>query len=123
MKKIIAVALGMSLLTGCVDRVADLTVASSKNYNQNSGKLVKGKRVTGTDSRSIIVVPTGNPNVKEALDKAIEQDKCAVALSDVVVNQKTVIIPVLILMFGKIQFDVTGNLILDQNQPGCENAH
>lgn len=41
----------MSLaLSGCAVRMADLTVASTKNYNLNSNKFVKGERVTGVDT-------------------------------------------------------------------------
>ncbi|WP_259678784.1 hypothetical protein, partial [Klebsiella pneumoniae] len=87
MKKVIALALGALLLSGCTVRVADLTVASTKNYNLNGGKFYKGKRVTAEDSYPVIIFPLGIPNVKTAADRAIEKDRCAVGLSDVVVTQ------------------------------------
>lgn len=117
MKKILAVALGAILLSGCTVRVADLTVASTKNYNLNGAKFVKGKRVTAEDSYAVILFPTGIPNVKTAADRAIEQDKCAVGLSDVVVTQLNHAF-----IFGKIGLRVEGNLVIDRSLPGCENA-
>ncbi|SWL02301.1 Uncharacterised protein [Klebsiella pneumoniae] len=57
MKKVIALALGALLLSGCTVRVADLTVASTKNYNLNGGKFYKGKRVTAEDSYPVIIFP------------------------------------------------------------------
>ena len=117
MKKILAVALGAILLSGCTVRVADLTVASTKNYNLNGGKFYKGKRVTAEDSYPVILFPTGIPNVKTAADRAIEQDKCAVGLTDVVVTQLNHAFIV-----GKIGLRVEGNLTLDRSLPGCENA-
>lgn len=42
MKKVIALALGALLLSGCTVRVADLTVASTKNYNLNGVSSTKG---------------------------------------------------------------------------------
>ena len=47
---------------------------------------MKGPRVTGEDSAAVVLFPTGIPNVKEAAARAIEKDKCAVALSDVVIR-------------------------------------
>ncbi|UIW10346.1 hypothetical protein [Flyfo siphovirus Tbat2_3] len=117
MKKTILLAVGAILLSGCTMRVADLTVASTKNYNLNGGHFYKGKRVTAEDSYPVIIFPTGIPNVKTAADKAIEQDRCAVGLSDVVVTQLNHAF-----LFGKIGIRVEGNLIIDRSLPGCENA-
>ncbi len=47
MKKALALAAVVMLLAGCSSRVADLTVASTKNYNLNSNNFVKGARVQG----------------------------------------------------------------------------
>jgi hypothetical protein len=117
MKKLMLIAAGVILLSGCTVRVADLTVASSKNYNLNSTKFVKGKRVTAEDSYPVILFPTGIPNVKTAIDRAIEQDRCAVGLTDMVVSQLNHAF-----IFGKIGVRVEGNLLLDRSVAGCENA-
>nr|WP_205298847.1 MULTISPECIES: hypothetical protein [Pantoea] len=108
--------LSMVALSGCSMRVADLTVASTKNMNLNSNGFIIGKRVTGIDRVPIIILPIGYPNVKEATDRAIETDKCAVGLTDVVVDENG-----FYLLFGFDGFNVKGNLIIDKNLPGCEN--
>ncbi|HAT1570488.1 TPA: hypothetical protein I8Y10_001827 [Kluyvera cryocrescens] len=117
MKKIAVVVIGALVLSGCAQRVADLTVASTKNYNLNGDKFVKGARVKGEDSKPVILVPLGMPNVKEAADLAIEQNKCAVALADVVVTQYNHSFFV-----GKVGVIVEGDLILDQTLPGCASS-
>ena len=118
MKKIVFCIFGALLLSGCSQRVADLTVASTKNYNINGGKFVNGPRVTGEDSVPVFLIPLGLPNVKEAADKAIEKDNCAVGLTNVVVTQKNYSF-----LFGVLTFEVEGNLVGDRSIPGCENIH
>lgn len=116
MKKVLALALSALLLSGCSIRVADLTVGSTKNYNINGNKFVTGPRVTAEDSYPVIIFPTGIPNLKTAIDRAIEKDQCAVGLSNVVITQLNHAF-----LFGKIGVRAEGNLIIDRNLPGCEN--
>ncbi|CAI2437389.1 Uncharacterised protein [Serratia ficaria] len=68
------------------------------------------------DSYPVIIFPTGFPNMKTAIDKAIEKDKCAVGLSNVVITQLNHSF-----LFGKIGVRAEGNLIIDRSLPGCEN--
>ncbi|QCR35831.1 hypothetical protein [Nissabacter sp. SGAir0207] len=117
MKKVLAVALGALLLSGCTIRVADLTVASTKNYNINSNKFINGQRVVGEDKAPVIIFPLGIPNVKTAMDKAIQRNRCAVGLTDVVITQLNHSF-----LFGIIGVRVEGTEIIDRGQPGCENA-
>jgi hypothetical protein len=116
MKKIAVLALAMLSISGCTIRVADLTVASTKNFDLNSGTLVKGKRVSGEDSYPVILFPTGIPNVKTAMDRAIESEKCAVGLSDLVITQLNHSF-----IIGSIGMRVEGDLIIDKSRRGCEN--
>ena len=118
MKKIISVALISSslLLTGCAQRVADFTLTSTKNVNLNNGRFVDGPRVSGEDTKIIAIIPLGIPSIKEATDKAIEQDQCAVALSDTAIDSEA-----FSLFFGYIKYIVEGNLVIDKAKPGCEN--
>lgn len=110
-----ATAIALSILmSGCTTRVADLTVASSKNINLHSSSLSTGKRVDGSDSVGVFIFPLGQPNVKTAIDRAVEKDRCAVGLSDVVIDQE-----VFAFIFGYVKFNVKGNLIIDNDQPGC----
>ena len=100
--------------SGCAHRVADLTIGSTKNYNINSASFLKGARVTGEDIVPVLLFPLGIPNVKAAVDDAIEKDRCAVGLSDLVITnlQQAFIV-------GRFGFRVEGNLIIDQEIDGC----
>lgn len=110
-----AVAIAMiAAISGCTTRVADMTIASSKNINLNSGQFSEGRRVSGSDSVAVVLFPLGYPNVKEAIDKAVEKDQCAVGLSDVVIYSEF-----FAFIFGYQQFNVEGNLIIDHGKPGC----
>ncbi len=104
-------------LSGCSIRVADLTVASTKNFNMNSTALETGRRVEGKDSVAVVIFPLGQPNMKEAIDRAVEKERCAVGLSDVVINQEA-----FVFLVGYVAMNVEGNLILDRAQPGCGGA-
>lgn len=73
MKKVIALALGALLLSGCTVRVADLTVASTKNYNLNGGKFYKGKRVTAEDSYPVIIFPLASRTLKQPLIERLKK--------------------------------------------------
>ena len=116
MKKVVlAVIAASAVMSGCTVRVADMTVASTKNYNINSSKFVKGARVIGEDNYPVIIFPTGIPNMKTAMDHAIQKDECAVGLTDVVMSQLNHSF-----LFGMIGFRVEGDLIIDTSRPGCE---
>ncbi|MDH4564096.1 hypothetical protein E8F06_24085 [Pseudomonas sp. BN411] len=101
-------------MTGCTNRIADLTVASTKNFNMNSTALETGRRVEGTDTIAVVLLPLGEPNIKEAIDRAVEKERCAVGLSNVVIDQEF-----FIFLVGYVKLNVEGNLILDRALPGC----
>ena len=117
MKKIAVALLAALALSGCSQRVADLTVASTKNMNLNSDGFVTGDRVEGKDMVPVVLFPFGIPQVKEAADNAIENNQCAVGLTDVVVTQNN---HALLFLLGQIGFSVEGNLVIDTHKPGCE---
>ena len=84
MKKLIVLSLVFTvaaMFTACTYRIVDFTVISSKNADVK-GKV--GKRVKGSDG----TVTCMYPNMKEALDRAIEQEPGADALIDGVVYYK-----------------------------------
>ena len=117
MKKLLVVTLAITSIafTGCSIRMADMTVASTKNYNLNSNQFVKGQRVTGEDKVPVVLFPLGIPNFKTAIDKAIEKDRCTVALSDVVITQLNQAFIV-----GQIGYRVEGTQVIDRSQPECQ---
>lgn len=119
MKKLLALAMiGLGLTaSGCAVRVADLTMASTKNYNLNSNQFVKGERVTADDSVPVILFPLGIPDMKTAMDKAIEKNNCSVALTDVVITSLNYSF-----LVGKIGYRVEGTQVIDASQPHCRKG-
>ena len=116
MKKLLALAMiGLGLTaSGCAVRIADLTVASTKNYNLNSNQFVKGERVRADGSVPVILFPLGIPDMKTAMDKAIEKNNCSVALTDVVITSLNYAF-----LVGKIGYRVEGTQVIDTSQPHC----
>jgi len=101
------------LLASCTTRLVDFTIISTKNLDLSKGaSFERGRsRVEGIDKVYIIVlIPTGTPNMKEALDRAIESVPGAVALLDGVLTQKFWYIPYI---FGQSAFLVEGTPLID----------
>lgn len=76
---------------GCTQRLTDFTVISTKNIDLTRGAdfTRTDKRVEGEDTKYIIVIfPTGEPNAKEAIDRAIESTSGTVALLDGVLESE-----------------------------------
>lgn len=77
--------------SSCSHRLVDFTVISSKNIpiTEEGGQFKKAdKRVVGKDSKWSILFVAGIPDMKEAIDRAIEQYPGAVALTDGVIYSK-----------------------------------
>ncbi len=110
-----AILISSVLLTGCAQRMIDFTLASTKNVNLNSGDFITGERTSATDTKAIFIFPIGIPSLKEASDKAIESDKCAVALSDVKADFEH-----FAFIAGYARYRVEGTLVIDKSKPGCE---
>ena len=109
----IFILLFVVILSGCVTRLADFTLISTKNIDLTRGASFKRaqSRVTGEDSVNIIIIiPTGVPNMKTAIDKAIESVPGAIALLDGVLSQKVWYIPYI---FGQSSFVVEGTPLID----------
>lgn len=69
-------ALGLTLTTGCVTRVADCTVASTKNVKLSKmdlDSMPKTKGIEGESSQFVFLfIPfSGAPNIKDAIDDAL----------------------------------------------------
>ncbi len=100
------------VVTSCTTRLTDFTVISSKNVDLSQMAKYKkgGDRVIGEDIAHIIfVIPTGMPNLKEAIDKAIESVPGCVALADGVMSSKSF----WILVYGQQGFIVEGTPLID----------
>jgi len=109
---IIFILLCVVILSGCVTRLGDFTLISTKNIDLTRGASFKRaqSRATGEDSVAIIIfIPTGVPNMKTAIDKAIESVPGAVALLDGVLSYKAFYI----LLFGQYGYIVEGTPLID----------
>jgi hypothetical protein len=122
-KAFLPLALGMLLTTGCSTRLVDFTIMSSKNVDLTRvATFERAKnRVEGTDMAHIIIfIPTGTPNAKEAMDRAIESVPGAVALVDGVITYKFFYIPYI---YGQQSYVVEGTALIDpQLVPGPKQA-
>src|SRR5690554_3784092 len=101
------------VLSGCAQRVTDFTVLSTKNveldrvheFERHDG------RVRGVDRTHIIVAfPTSIPNIKEAIDQAIESVPGGVAMVDGVVTLYWFYLP---LLYGQQWYSVRGDVLVD----------
>jgi len=113
MKAISALAVAALAAAGCSTRLIDFTVISTKNVDLSRGASFERakERVEGIDKVHIIVfIPTGTPNMKEAIDRAIESVPGAVALLDGVVTQTFWWIPYI---YGQSMFLVEGTPLVD----------
>jgi len=70
-KKVVSVFFAVIFATGCTIRVVDFTAISTKNVKIPT--LEKGPRVVGEDCVVVVLFPLGMPNMKEAIDRAIEK--------------------------------------------------
>lgn len=113
MKRLIlmcAVVFAVGSLSGCVQRLTDFTIISSKNVDLSKGAdFIRGdSRVEGEDTKPIIVFPVGIPNAKEALDNAIQSVPGCVGLLDGVLEHEY-----FSFIFGYNTFRVKGTCLLD----------
>ncbi|MDD2365495.1 MAG: hypothetical protein PHN84_04965 [Desulfuromonadaceae bacterium] len=106
------VAMVITSMMGCVQRITDFTIISSKNIDLSNGANFKrdGKRIEGEDSKPIILIPIGIPNAKEALDNAIQGVPGCVGLVDGVLESEY-----FSFFFGYVKYRVKGTCLIDPN--------
>lgn len=114
MKKIFAFLLALfvlAALSGCMRRMVDFTMISTKNVDlSKAGTFQRAKsRVTGIDMIHVVLVPIGVPNMKEAIDKAIESVPGGVALVDGVITYKWIDV----VIYGQRSYVVEGTPLID----------
>jgi hypothetical protein len=115
MRKLAALIVSLALIlpaSGCTNRIGDFTAVSSKNMDLTRGADFKRgtSRVKADDTAAIILgIPTGVPNMKNALDRAIEKTPGAVGLVDAVVSQKVFYL----VLFGQTGYEVEGTPLID----------
>lgn len=112
MKKIIIAVIAIFSISSCTHRLTDFTIISTKNIDLSRSGTFKraGSRITGKDVAHIVLfIPTGIPNLKEAIDRAIESSRGAVALVDGVVYSKSWFA----FLYGQSMYIVEGTPLLD----------
>ncbi len=103
---LLLIAVVSGSLSGCAGRLGDFTLLSSKQFNLPINTMQKGSRVTGEDcSNRFLFIPVGHvhPNVKTAIDRAIEKEG-ANALVDAVVEWSYLDL----ILFSSVCFTMTG---------------
>lgn len=112
MKKLIVLALLAAVCSGCVTRVADMTLCSTKNVDLKVPHPVDAKRrVTGeTRMHILILIPFGEESIKEAIDRAIESAPGAVALANATIDRGFFYIPYI---YGEGWYTVEGNPVFE----------
>lgn len=114
--------LAATLFSSCSHRIVDFTVISSRNVpivEQGTEFKKATQRVKGEDSKwSILFVP-GIPNMKEAIDRAIDKYPGAVALTDGVVYAKSWTVG----LFGQNKYIVEGTPLYTQAGVDAYNSN
>jgi hypothetical protein len=113
MKKIL-LALMVVALAGCTtNRGLDFTVISTKNIDlSRMGEYKKtADRAVGEDTLHVIIgIPLGSqPNMEEAIDKAIESVPGGVALTDGVITNSSMFL----YLYAKASIIVEGSVLYD----------
>lgn len=95
-------------MSSCSHRLTDFTVISTRNVplgNEAASLQKANQRVKGVDrTHTILFFPIGTPNMKEAIDKAIDKYPGAIGLVDGVVKSKGWSV----LLYGQNSFVVEG---------------
>ena len=121
MKNAILLLIGAMVLlfsSACTTRLGEYTIISTKNVDTSAmSRYERGhNRIRGEDKSSIIFfVQMGQPNMKEAIDNAIEGTPGAVALLDPVLYHEYWWIP---FIYGESKFVVEGNPLLKPSMVG-----
>ena len=105
------VLLASMLISGCSTRMIDFTVISSKNANiqgKSYGQRAEGKDCAGLLLGLIPITGRFQPNMKEAVDRAIEAAGTGYdALIDGVIDQEILIL----MIYNQVCFVVEGTPI------------
>ena len=118
---LLSVALLLVISSACTHRLTDFTVISTKNVpigTQATTIKKMDKRVKGKDTaHTILFIPLGSPNMKEAIDRAIESHPGAIGLVDGVIKSSFWTC----LFYGQSSYIVEGTPIYEDTEaPGVQ---
>ncbi len=99
------------IFSACTTRLGDFTVLSTKNVEwSKANTYVRSDRAEGDDiAHIILIIPTGVPNLKTAVDAAIETIPGGVALLDAVIEYYRYYF----ILYGQSGYTVKGNVLVD----------
>ena len=108
---VVACVAGLLFSFGCQQRLGSFTFLSSKNVdlsNLDMEASADAPIVEGKDNNLIITIfPTGVPNLKDAVDRAIESGR-GTGLSDATVYYTAWWVPYIV---GNMEFKVKGKVV------------
>lgn len=119
MKKIaivLLVSLTIGIITGCTSTIGNFTIASTRNMDikSNNFRIDSSTIVKGDDTQYMyIIIPTGIPEIKEAMNNAIQKAPGSIGLSDVTIKYGGWYIP---LIYGQLYYIVEGSPIYEMNK-------
>lgn len=113
-----AAALVASLfMSSCSQRLLDFTLISTKNVNLKETHESSNFRVKGKDVRhTVLFIPFGTPDIKEAIDDAIEQTPGCVALENGVLKYKWWSI----LLYGQSRYIIEGTPVMKSSSAAAD---
>ncbi len=98
----------MSVIYGCSTRYGALTVATTKNIDINMREFEKVEEGVVGESKKpiIIIIPTGNPSIEDAIDEALQKAGGDI-MQNVVIYYKWFYFP---WVYGYYKFEIKGDV-------------
>lgn len=107
MSRLFALLLIALLATGCTTRLGDLTIASTRNWDDDAQYKMVRRNVHGEDLAPIIIsIPFGIPNIENAIEDAMHQAD-GDYMTNVVISYRYWYIP---LIFGEMGYTARGDV-------------
>jgi hypothetical protein len=109
--------LAASILPGCVQRHGDLSVVSSRNVDLDAEhEMVVRGAVGKAYKHIIIIIPTGMPNMEEAIDAALDEHE-----GDYLTNAKiSYLFWFIPYIYGQFGYKVEGDVWKKVEEPANE---
>lgn len=119
MKKLILSASVVLMLSSCSSRILDFTVISTKNVDLNGEFVRTTNKVKGVDKQHMVLfIPIGNPDIKTAIDNAIENTPGCVAIENGVIKSSFWDV----ILYGQRKIVVEGNPLVLKDLNSTENT-
>lgn len=102
----VALAAAAVILSGCSQRIGDFTLISTKNVDIGGKYRKLEQRYTGEDVKmTILTIPIGVPDLKQAVDNCIEAGKGELLSNAVVESSFWTVI-----LYGEMKYVVKGDV-------------